>query len=128
MRARSANACGAPCLRVSAVNSLFSSAASTIATARPFAILVSLRHSRENVNDLSIRTLVMIPMFRSFAAEGDEAKPSPPQHDPPAAEDEMTDASHHRCTRAWYLRPPVWIAGVIVAALAVFGIVELSKG
>jgi FtsH Extracellular len=73
-------------------------------------------------------TLAMIPMFRPFAAEGDEAKLSPAQHDPPAAEDEMTDASRHRSTRAWYLRPPVWIAGVIVVALAVFGIVELSKG
>ena len=57
MRARSANACGAPCLRVSAVNSIFSAASSTIATARPFAIPASLRQRRENVNDLSIMTL-----------------------------------------------------------------------
>jgi hypothetical protein len=49
MRARSANACGAPCLRVRAVNSLFSPASSTIATARPFAIPASLRQGQENV-------------------------------------------------------------------------------
>src|SRR5512139_629280 len=62
MRARSANACGAPCLRVSAVNSLFSPLSSTIATARPLDILASLRRGRENVNDLSIRTLASIEM------------------------------------------------------------------
>jgi hypothetical protein len=42
---------------VAAVKSLFSSASSTIAIARPFAIPASLRQGRENVNDLSIRTL-----------------------------------------------------------------------
>jgi hypothetical protein len=44
-------------LRVRAVNSLFSAASSTIITARPFAIPASLRQDRENVDDLSIRTL-----------------------------------------------------------------------
>lgn len=38
-RARSATACGAPCLRVNAVSSRFSTSSSTIATARPLAIL-----------------------------------------------------------------------------------------
>jgi integrase len=49
--------CGAPCLRVSAVNSLFSPASSTIATGRPFAIPASLRQGCENINGLSFRTL-----------------------------------------------------------------------
>jgi hypothetical protein len=72
MRARSANACGAPCLRVSAVNSIFSAASSTIATARPFAIPASLRHRRENVNDLSIMTLAACRTegYRMIAADG----------------------------------------------------------
>jgi hypothetical protein len=39
MRARTASDCGAPCLRVRAVNACFSASSSTIATARPFAIL-----------------------------------------------------------------------------------------
>ena len=36
----------------------------------------------------------------------------------------MTDATQSRCTRPWYMRPPVWLLGVVVAALVVFGIVE----
>jgi ATP-dependent Zn protease len=40
-------------------------------------------------------------------------------------EDEMTDmAQHQHCTRAWYMRPPVWVLGLIVVALIVFGVVE----
>lgn len=37
----------------------------------------------------------------------------------------MTDAVQHRCTRAWYMRPPVWIFGIILVALAVIGIIEM---
>ena len=37
----------------------------------------------------------------------------------------MTDAVQHRCTRAWYMRPPVWIFGIVLVALAVFGIIEM---
>jgi ATP-dependent Zn protease len=39
----------------------------------------------------------------------------------------MADAAHQHCTRAWYLRPPVWILGVVLLGLAAFGIVELSS-
>jgi ATP-dependent Zn protease len=39
----------------------------------------------------------------------------------------MADAAHHHCTRAWYLRPPVWILGVVLLGLAGFAIVELSS-
>ena len=40
-------------------------------------------------------------------------------------EAKMTNAAHHHCTRAWYMRPPVWVLGVFLVALAVFGIVEM---
>ena len=37
----------------------------------------------------------------------------------------MTDtAQHEHCTRPWYMRPPVWLLGLAVVALGVFGIVE----
>ena len=39
----------------------------------------------------------------------------------------MAEAAHHHCTRAWYLRPPVWILAVVLLGLAAFGIVELSS-
>jgi ATP-dependent Zn protease len=78
-------------------------------------------------------TLAMLPMFRSFGAEGDKPRQSPaspsPQADRPiVVEDKMADSARHRCTKAWYLRPPVWIAAIIVVALAVFGLVEVNKG
>jgi FtsH Extracellular len=38
------------------------------------------------------------------------------------AKQEMTDAAHRHCTRPWYLRPPVWVLGVVLLGLAVFGI------
>jgi FtsH Extracellular len=38
----------------------------------------------------------------------------------------MADAAHHHCTRPWYLRPPVWILGVVLLGLAAFAIVQLS--
>ena len=50
MRARSASACGAPCLRVNAVNSRFSTSSSTIATARPLAIPASRSKGRQECN------------------------------------------------------------------------------
>jgi len=37
----------------------------------------------------------------------------------------MTDAVQHHCTRAWYMRPPVWVLGLVVVALAIFGIMEM---
>ena len=37
----------------------------------------------------------------------------------------MTDAIQHACTRPWYMRPPVWVLGVVLVALAVFGIIEM---
>jgi FtsH Extracellular len=73
-------------------------------------------------------TLAMLPMFRSFSAEGEKAKDSPARADPPPAENEMADAAQQHCTKAWYLRPPVWIAGIIVVALALFGVIEMTKG
>lgn len=40
----------------------------------------------------------------------------------------MADAAaHHQCTRPWYLRPPVWILGLVLLGLAAFGIVEWSS-
>jgi hypothetical protein len=40
-------------------------------------------------------------------------------------EGKMTDTVHHHCMRPWYMRPPVWVLGLVVVALVVFGIVEL---
>jgi hypothetical protein len=38
----------------------------------------------------------------------------------------MTEvAQHQHCTRPWYMRPPVWLLGIVVVAFVVFGIVEL---
>lgn len=37
----------------------------------------------------------------------------------------MTDAVQTHRTRAWYMRPPVWVLGAIVVALAVFGVMEI---
>lgn len=36
----------------------------------------------------------------------------------------MTDMAHHHCTRPWYMRPPVWVLGLVVVGLIIFGIVE----
>ena len=38
----------------------------------------------------------------------------------------MAEAAHQHCTRPWYLRPPVWVLGVVLLGLAAFGIVEFS--
>jgi len=35
----------------------------------------------------------------------------------------MAQASH--CGRPWYMRPPVWILGIVLLGLAAFGIVEM---
>ncbi|MEJ2377761.1 MAG: ATP-dependent metallopeptidase FtsH/Yme1/Tma family protein [Pseudolabrys sp.] len=40
----------------------------------------------------------------------------------------MTDMAHHHCTRPWYMRPPVWVLGLVVVGLIVFGIVESAAG
>lgn len=36
----------------------------------------------------------------------------------------MTDAAHTHSTVAWWRRPPVWVAAVIVMGLAIFAIME----
>jgi ATP-dependent Zn protease len=38
----------------------------------------------------------------------------------------MTDTVRAHCTRPWYMRPPVWLLGVVVVALAIFAIVEAA--
>jgi len=38
--------------------------------------------------------------------------------------DKKTHAARAHCIRAWYLRPPVWVLGIVLAALAVFGIMQ----
>lgn len=41
----------------------------------------------------------------------------------------MTDAVQHpHCTRAWYMRPPVWFIGAAVAAVLAFVIIEQTGG
>ncbi len=36
----------------------------------------------------------------------------------------MTEAAQHgHCTRPWYMRPPVWVIGIVVLALAIYAIV-----
>jgi len=41
----------------------------------------------------------------------------------------MTDAvQHQHCTRAWYMRPPVWFIGAAVAAVLAFVIFEQTGG
>ncbi len=39
----------------------------------------------------------------------------------------MTDAVQHHSTQAWYMRPPVWALGVVLVALAAFGIMEMMN-
>ncbi len=39
----------------------------------------------------------------------------------------MADAVQHHRPRAWYLRPPVWILGVVLLGLAAFGVVQISN-
>ncbi len=36
----------------------------------------------------------------------------------------MADTAHPHCTRPWYLRPPVWVIGVVLLGLVAFGIVK----
>lgn len=38
----------------------------------------------------------------------------------------MANSAQHHYTRAWYLRPPVWIIGIVLLGLAAFGIVEMT--
>jgi FtsH Extracellular len=38
----------------------------------------------------------------------------------------MANSAQHHCSRAWYLRPPVWIIGIVLLGLAAFGIVEMT--
>ena len=39
----------------------------------------------------------------------------------------MADAVQHHRSRAWYLRPPVWILGVVLLGLATFGVVQIGN-
>ncbi len=41
-----------------------------------------------------------------------------------AAADKRSDVAQPHCTRAWYMRPPVWVLGIVLVALAVFGIMQ----
>jgi ATP-dependent Zn protease len=70
-------------------------------------------------------TLAMLPMFKSFA---DQTAGHNETGGGIGPEDKMISASENRPKRVWYLSPAVWIAGVIVVALAVFGVVEMNKG
>jgi len=36
----------------------------------------------------------------------------------------MTGAVQHHCTRAWYMRPPVWVLGLVLLVLVIAGITE----
>lgn len=40
----------------------------------------------------------------------------------------MTEAHQAHCTKPWYMRPPVWLIGVVVAALAIFAVYETVGG
>ena len=40
----------------------------------------------------------------------------------------MTEPASQHFTRAWYMRPPAWILGAVLVALAVFGILEMTSG
>ena len=37
----------------------------------------------------------------------------------------MIEPTQHSCTRAWYMRPPVWVLGVVLMAFAIFGTIEM---
>jgi FtsH Extracellular len=37
----------------------------------------------------------------------------------------MADAVQRRCSRRWYMRPPLWLLGVVLVGLAILGIVEI---
>jgi ATP-dependent Zn protease len=39
----------------------------------------------------------------------------------------MTNTAHTHCTVAWWRRPPVWVAAVIVVGLAIFAIMEAES-
>jgi hypothetical protein len=40
----------------------------------------------------------------------------------------MTDAIQHHCTRPWWRRPPVWLIGIAIVALAIFTVIEMASG
>ncbi len=42
-------------------------------------------------------------------------------------ENDMMDSVQHHCTRVWYMRPPVWVVGVALAALVIFGVLEMMR-
>jgi FtsH-like protein len=39
----------------------------------------------------------------------------------------MAQHSHHLSARAWYARPAFWIVGAILAAIAVFGVLQMGE-
>lgn len=40
----------------------------------------------------------------------------------------MTEAHQVHCTKAWYMRPPVWLIGAVLAALVIFAVYESVGG
>ena len=82
---------------------------------------------------MDIRSILSkLPMFRAMSDESGKQKEAAEDSPrvskcPVRTKDEMADAAHHHCSRAWHLRPPVWILGVILVSLAVFGVVEATN-
>lgn len=71
--------------------------------------------------------LSKFPMFRSMSTQSSQQKPTHNPAGPSTSleEVEMTSGTHHHSKRPWYGRPPIWVLGVVLLALAAFGIVEL---
>jgi len=42
----------------------------------------------------------------------------------------MADAAQQQqhCTRAWYMRPPVWLLAIVLTGLAIFGVMKMASG
>lgn len=77
-------------------------------------------------------TLAMVPMFKSFADQTGDHKDiagsvSPQLNRPLPVEDEMAHAPEIHAKRAWYLSPVLWGGVIVIAALAVFSLVEMNK-
>ena len=76
--------------------------------------------------------LSMIPMFRSLPSQnGTQKEPAAdsPQASaksvPPA--NKVSNSAGNHCTRAWYLRPLVWLLGVVLLGVVAFGPMEFSN-
>jgi ATP-dependent Zn protease len=74
-------------------------------------------------------TLAVVPMFKSFADQKKtDGKASAQLNRGIPAEDEMTHVPKNLSKRAWYFSPAAWIAAILVASLAIFGVVEMNNG